>query len=253
MALYGSDLARIHDEGFGGFADGAAPGILSILRRHGIRRGLVVDLGCGSGRWAAALGRAGYHVLGIDASPAMLALAKRKAPRAVFRRGSLHRARLPACDAVTAIGEGVAYEGVAHERVGLAGDAYEPGPSAAGLLALFRRVHAALRPGGVLVFDLRTPSTVRAGGTRTAFTLAGAWAVLVQREVRGRRLVRRITTFRRVGNRYRRSDEVHRVRLYGAGEVLRLLRRAGFRARAFRGYGRLRFAADVVGFVARKP
>jgi SAM-dependent methyltransferase len=238
MALYGSDLARVHDEGFGGFADGAAPGILSILRRHGIRRGLVIDLGCGSGRWARALGMAGYDVLGIDASPAMLALARRKAPRAAFRRGSLHSARLPRCAAVTAIGEAVAYG---------------TGPSAPGLLALFRRVHSALRPGGVLVFDLRTPSTVRAGGTRTAFTLAGAWAVLVQREVRGRRLVRRITTFRRVGNRYRRSDEVHRVRLYGAGEVLRLLRRAGFRARAFRGYGRLRFAADVVGFVARKP
>ena len=52
---YGEDLAYIHDVGFGDFALGAAPGMLEILRRSGIRGALVVDLGCGSGLWAREL------------------------------------------------------------------------------------------------------------------------------------------------------------------------------------------------------
>jgi hypothetical protein len=51
-AWYREDLAYIHDVGFGDFALGSAPGILRILARNGIREGLVVDLGCGSGLWA---------------------------------------------------------------------------------------------------------------------------------------------------------------------------------------------------------
>ncbi|MHC4598082.1 MAG: hypothetical protein ACYS47_03665 [Planctomycetota bacterium] len=46
--LYGEDVAYTHDAGFSGFAVGAAPGLLEILINHGLSRGLVVDLGCGS-------------------------------------------------------------------------------------------------------------------------------------------------------------------------------------------------------------
>src|SRR5215210_1955469 len=51
---YGEDLAYIHDVGHAEFALGAAPGILEILDPNGMHDGLVVDLGCGSGRWARA-------------------------------------------------------------------------------------------------------------------------------------------------------------------------------------------------------
>jgi SAM-dependent methyltransferase len=69
---YGEDLAYIHDVGFGSFAREAAPGLLSILRKAGIRSGRVIDLGCGSGIWAAALCGAGYDVVGVDISADML-------------------------------------------------------------------------------------------------------------------------------------------------------------------------------------
>src|SRR5262245_34869396 len=69
-AAYREDLAYIHDVGHGDFARDAAPGLLALLRRQGIREGLVVDLGCGSGIWAEILVREGYRVLGIDLSPA---------------------------------------------------------------------------------------------------------------------------------------------------------------------------------------
>lgn len=49
MDAYQEDLAYVHDVGFTTFVRGAAPGILEILRRQGIRGGLVIDLGCGIG------------------------------------------------------------------------------------------------------------------------------------------------------------------------------------------------------------
>src|SRR5262245_42108156 len=108
VRFYGTDLAYIHHVGFAGFARAAAPGLLRILRRHRVH-GTVVDLGCGSGVWAGALSDAGYDVVGIDLSPAMVRLARRTAPKALFRRGSLFGAAIPRCGAVTAIGECLNY------------------------------------------------------------------------------------------------------------------------------------------------
>src|SRR5437879_2759974 len=102
---YGDDLAYIHAEGFVGFVAQAAPSIISTLRRFGIRDGLITELGCGSGVLAGRLVRAGYDVLGIDRSSAMIAMARRNAPGASFRRGSFLKIALPSCDAIVAVGE----------------------------------------------------------------------------------------------------------------------------------------------------
>jgi hypothetical protein len=48
VSSYREDLAFINDDGFSDFTAGTTPGILALLRRAGVRRGLVVDLGCGS-------------------------------------------------------------------------------------------------------------------------------------------------------------------------------------------------------------
>ncbi|MGH3105857.1 MAG: class I SAM-dependent methyltransferase, partial [Rubrobacteraceae bacterium] len=99
---YMEDLAYIHDVGHGDFALESAPGILEILSRNGINDGLVVDLGCGSGLWARELVDAGYRVLGIDISEAMIELSRAKVPEAEFRVGSLFDTDIPPCGAVTA-------------------------------------------------------------------------------------------------------------------------------------------------------
>ena len=78
-SAYARDLAEIHDAGYAEFSATAAPGLLRRLRRAGIGSGLVVDLGCGSGIWARALTDAGYDVLGVDPSAAMLRIARRRA------------------------------------------------------------------------------------------------------------------------------------------------------------------------------
>ena len=74
MSFYGEDLVYIHDAGFTSLAELAADRLIEELHRLS-KGGLVVEIGCGSGVAAARLGAAGFDVVGIDASPAMLALA----------------------------------------------------------------------------------------------------------------------------------------------------------------------------------
>jgi SAM-dependent methyltransferase len=238
---YRADLAYIHDAGHTGFATGAAPGLLTLLRRNGVSSGLVVDLGCGSGVWARILTDAGYGVLGVDYSAAMIALARKKAPRATFRNESYLKAALPRCDAVTSVGECLNY---LFDRNG-----------AAELAGLFRRVHAALRPGGVFVFDLLEPGQVPGGRPQKGHRAGDDWAVLVdiEEDAARRRLTRRIASFRRVGKLYRRDEEVHRLQLYPRRDVAAALQKVGFRVRVLRGYGDFRLRRGHVVLLVRKP
>ena len=71
---YRQALARVHHEGFGGYGDACAPGILAGLRPVRERGGVVLELGCGSGALTRHLVAAGHRVIATDASPAMLAL-----------------------------------------------------------------------------------------------------------------------------------------------------------------------------------
>jgi SAM-dependent methyltransferase len=238
---YREDLAYIHDVGHANFALRSAPGILKVLEENGIPEGLVVDLGCGSGLWARELLRAGYRVLGIDISEAMVEIAREKAPRAEFRVGSLFEAEIPPCDAVTAVSEVLNY-------------LFDPENEVRGLDLVFGRVYEALRPGGVFVFDLLGPGQVPGGVSKT-FSEGPDWAVLsekVEDQERGT-LTRRIVSFRKVGEHYRRDDEIHRVRLYGPEEVADELGRAGFEVRTMRGYGGYPLSENHAAFVARRP
>lgn len=238
---YAKDLAYVHHVGFGGFSRQAAPALLKLLARVGIETGLVVDLGCGSGIWAGELCRAGYEVLGVDYSAEMLKLARRQAPRARFRRESYLRTELPTCSAVTSLGECLCYLFDQHH-----------GPAA--LAKLLRRVFAALRPGGVLIFDALEPGYGKRLEKRRYFT-GDDWATLVEvEEDEGQRVfTRRITTFRQVGRLYRRSLETHRLWLYSRHELTSMLRREGFKVRLLAGYGDLKFRPAHVGYLARKP
>ncbi|MGH7178608.1 MAG: class I SAM-dependent methyltransferase, partial [Tepidisphaeraceae bacterium] len=65
-------------------------------------------------------------------------------------------------------------------------------------------------------------------------------------------LTRWITSFRRVGKLWRRTDDVHRLRLHRGGDLAEVLRRVGFHVRVVRSYGRLPLPAHCVGIIARK-
>jgi hypothetical protein len=112
---------------------------------------------------------------------------------------------------------------------------FDEGNTRAALPALFARVHAALRPGGVLLFDLAGPGVLHGDGRRH-FSAGPDWAVLVEYGEQGDLLTRQITSFVERGDGYRRSEEVHRQRLYRPAEIMPLLRAAGLTARNTRGY-----------------
>ena len=117
------------------------------------------------------------------------------------------------------------------------------------LRRLFRRAYAALRPGGLFVFDLFVSGPPMS--YRTWRTGRG-WAVLVQVEERGDRLFRHIITFRSVGGRYRRGSEEHVLSVHTRASVLSELRRAGFVARTSRHYGRFELSGSPVGVYRAK-
>ena len=107
--FYDDDLAYIQDVGFSGSAEEYSPGLLEFLRKAGIQDGLVVDLGCGGGDWAEGLVEAGYQVVGVDFSPALIALASQRVPSVEFHVGSIWSYSIPQCRAVTALSAVVCY------------------------------------------------------------------------------------------------------------------------------------------------
>jgi SAM-dependent methyltransferase len=238
--LYGPDLAAIQHLGYGEFAASAAPGLLRLLHRAGIHDGKVVDLGCGAGVWLRELCRAGYEAVGVDASAALVKIARHTAPKAEIRRRSVYDFVIPTCDAVTALGEVLSY--------------FPPGRATKPALApLFRRVAAALRPGGLLVFDVMVAARTAPAAYRT-WRAGNSWAVMVEvsENAARARLTREITTFRRVGRQWRRGQERHVLAIVQCAAIVTALEHAGFSVRTSTRYGNLDLAPGRLAFVAKR-
>ena len=234
--MYRTDLAYIHDAGFGGFAKAVAPEIARILLRAGVKSGRVVEFGCGNGTVARHLHERGYDVSAFDVSPAMIRLARKRAPRVKFSVASLSSARLPPCDALVGVGEVVTYV---------------PGGLSA-LRRYFAKARTALRPGGVLVFDFIESAKRRTYDTKT---LRGSrWSIAVRATFDGRRrvLTRNMTMTRQTSRRQRRSREIHRVHVYDRRAIRRILEKSGFVVSTSRSYGRYRLMPGDVAVIARK-
>ena len=205
VPLYREDLAFIHDAGFSEFAESASMGILEILWRHGIRQGLVLDVGCGSGVLSRELVRAGFDVVGFDASPAMIDLSRAKVPNARFEVARFAEADLPPCEAVVSIGEVLNYAPFDEVR------------------AFMGRIRTRL-----LLFDVaESPNDheSRVGGDD--------WTVIALQQSN----TRRILTFREIDGEVRRSEEVHELWLHDRKALVALLGEIGFRVKVQRSYG----------------
>ncbi|MEM9562420.1 MAG: class I SAM-dependent methyltransferase [Actinomycetota bacterium] len=101
--------------------------------------GPVADLGCGPGRVAALLDRAGLPVVGVDLSAGMLAAGRSSHPALRFVQGAL--GALPLADATLA--GAVAWYSVIHTPP-------------AGLAAIWGELHRVLVPGGRLLLGFQT-------------------------------------------------------------------------------------------------
>jgi SAM-dependent methyltransferase len=228
-AFYGPDLAAIHHCFYSEFVEGAAPGVISTLGANGIKRGLVLDLGCGAGQLSARLVKAGYQSVGIDLSEAMIRIARRECPKGKFVCGSLVTTKLPRAAAAVAIGEVFNYLKSKQE-----------------MQRAFRNVFRALAPGGVLIFDIKEPLPGKERKFRSNARWGDDWAIAVEVEEdpRANQLVRRMVAFRKSSRKWRRAEETHRQRIYRAKEVMEMLRETGFSCRVFAGFGRFKLSPD---------
>jgi SAM-dependent methyltransferase len=126
-----------------------------LFRRHGSgTMHTLLDLGCGTGTHAMLLAGRGYAVTGVDRSPSMLALARKKSARGAgppveFLEGDIRTIRIKQrFDAVVMLFAVLGYQ-----------------TSDADVAAAMRTVAAHLRPGGVFVCDLWFGPAVLATGT----------------------------------------------------------------------------------------
>jgi SAM-dependent methyltransferase len=75
----------VHHAGYAHHAEKVGPDVVRLLRDAGLGSGArILDAGCGSGLFGRTLRIEGFAVLGVDASAAMIELARRYEPDAQF-------------------------------------------------------------------------------------------------------------------------------------------------------------------------
>lgn len=127
--------------------DGWVRYVHGLLQRHHPEAHALLELGCGTGSLAVRLQPLGaYDYLATDRSAAMLDVARRKAARAgvPLRFGELDFTDFAVEEPVDVVL--LLYDGLNY--------LLEPEP----IRALLRCAYAALRPGGIFLFDQSTPS-----------------------------------------------------------------------------------------------
>jgi SAM-dependent methyltransferase len=234
------------------FALLAADYLRELLERHPVAGRHALDLACGTGTLAVILAEAGWHVIGLDRSAAMLAEARAKvagvelAGSVTFVAGDMRRAAdlVPAagCHLVTCTYDSLNYM-----------------LSSADLAACFAAVAHSLTPGGLFVGDLNT-----------RYFLEHDWGACHIHEQPGYIQVERshfdpehaLSTMLLTGfvgadrEGYVRFDETHHERAYPPAEIDALLATAGLVLEAH--YDSFTFAApgpqsQRIFWVARKP
>lgn len=226
-ALYQPDLAYIHAASFGALTSGAAPEIVRRLKISSAPIHRVLEVGCGAGPLTNALAEAGFDVTAVDTSTALLEIARKQAPKAHFVHASAYDIEIRNVDAVIAIGEPLTYHA-------------DPATADDRVHKFFISVANALPSGGMLIFDvigLGEPAL-----TARTWSSGKDWALLVEttEDQNERTLVRDIEIFRRmenVDNLYRRSREIHNVRLFALEELRDQLISLRFSVETTQSYG----------------
>ena len=199
--------------------DAWADCLIRRMQQDGIRDGLVLDLGCGTGQMTRRLARAGYDMIGVDSSPDMLQIAQEKSDgldilylmqdmRSFELYGTV-RCVISTCDSLNYITE------------------------REDLLQVFRLVNNYLDPGGLFLFDMNSIyhyESLCAGNTfaESRDDCSFIWENSYDPESRINEYD--LTLFlRREEGLYERFLETHRERAWSVKEVETLLAEAGLK------------------------
>jgi SAM-dependent methyltransferase len=185
-------------------------------RAHGMRPKVMVDLACGTGNTAIPwLAGGGRTIIGVDASEAMLRVARRKSSRVRWVRQNLTGLRL----------------GVVADVATCHFDALNHVLDAGGLQRTFDGVGRLLRPGGLFLFDLNTRYMLEWLSTSEKLFRVGPHCFTAYNALDA---ATGIATFNQLwfvkqGRLFRTFEVSVRTRSYEDGELRRMLMAAGMR------------------------
>lgn len=192
--------------------------LTGLLKEYGISDGLVLELGCGTGRMTRLLSKSGYDMIGVDNSEEMLQIARDAGKESEgilyllqdMREFELYgtvRAVVSVCDSINYILE--------EEE----------------LLEVFRLVNNYLDPGGIFIFDMNTiykykellgETTICENREEGSFIWDNYYDE--EEQINQYDLTLFIKTEKEL---YRKYEETHFQRAYEAKQVQRLLEEAG--------------------------
>ena len=191
--------------------------LVGLLRDQGLTEGLVLDLGCGTGKLTRLLSEAGYDMIGVDASADMLEIAVGENPdgRILYLQQDMRelelygtvRAAVSICDSMNYL--------------------LEYGE----LVRVLRLVDNYLDPGGIFIFDMNTPYKYREIlGEQTIAENREEGSFIWENYFDEEQQVNEydLTLFvREKDGRYRKHEETHFQRAYDIETVARAVCEAG--------------------------
>lgn len=190
-----------------------------LLEEYGVRDGLVLDLGCGTGNMTELLAGNGYDMIGIDLSEEMLEIAAKKKEASALdilylqqdmREFELYgtvKAVISVCDSMNYILE------------------WED------LCQVFSLVNNYLDPGGIFIFDLNTEYKYAQMGEETIAENREDGSFIWDNFYDSQEKINEydLTLFVKEGEEglYRKYEEIHYQRAYSLEEIRRAIEKAG--------------------------
>ena len=211
------NFARVYDELMDNVPyEEWAQFILNLLQDRKITEGLVLELGCGTGKLMTLLGKAGFDMIGVDNSVEMLQIAREKTSQDFlyllqdmqeFELYGTVRAVVSVCDSLNYITE--------REE----------------LLQVFRLVNNYLDPEGIFLFDMNTVHKYRdlMGDTTIAENREEGsfiWDNSFDEE-EGLNYYELAVFLPREDGLYEKCEEVHCQKAYPQEEIESLIKEAG--------------------------
>ncbi len=193
--------------------------IVGLLKEYGIEDGVVLDLGCGTGKLTRLLKTSGYDMIGVDYSEEMLEIAReaemeQEEPIFYLHQDMRELELFGSVEAVVSICDSMNY--ILQEEE---------------LLQVFRRVNEYLEPGGIFLFDLNTlykyrellgENTISEVREESSFI----WDNYFDEET-GINEYDLTLFIREQDDLYRRYEETHYQRAYEVETVVKLVKDAG--------------------------